>query len=377
MANQRLDIYVVESRKFQRVIPIPWAEPAPAAVEPYPGWLPPLALKRRDIDRKLLSIVLSEYPAGPGFLAGFFPGSASVTANFVQFDTKLQKPLEINVYPSTVPTPALYPSFVPVGFNFRRDIERQLLEVELNEYPVTPPGFAAGFFPGSKLAESFYTRFDAQLQEFPQLDQFTSIPPGFLSGFYPGPFVVKANRTIFKRTLQKVELDQYTLTPPGFLSGFYPAFPNPPYTKRHQKRSERRVQQLDQFTPTPPGFLSGFYPAFNLEKANLIRFDTKLQKFPTLSQYPAISFQFDLTVASFSMTAPSLIWQGNFNWTFSAPVAFAMTAAVLDLQFAWTKILKGADETYSEIAKGGSESYTDIECSEDETYTDIPKGKSP
>ena len=291
----------------------------------------------------------------PGFLAGYYPGSALVLAFSIGFSTTLQALPELNVYPETPTalTAQEYPSWLnPIRHRQHQD-RVHLTGLELNEYPATPailtaqgypaylspathtwqidrihlapleideyPGIllSAEDYPAFKFVESFRTDFTVALQTLPELDRYAP-SPAFLSGFYPAPVLVKGMRTAFTtKLLTPQELNTYPLAP-----------------------------SIAPFTAylAPQKFTSNFY-------------GHRLLQVPEIDEYPGIppvTITFTLTTAS-----------------------FAMVTEDLTVQFSWTAILKGADESYSSLSKGASESYSDISKGSDESYTDIDKGEEP
>ena len=278
MSDRQFVIRTVESRRLLETTPIPWAEPAPPTAQGYPSFLEPVFYKRRDIKRTLQGVKLDQFTETPvGFAAGFYPASALAQSFHSAFSTKPQTLPILDEYPLTPVAAALTAFLAPAQFR-RHQKRKHLAPIELNQFTVTPVGFADGFFPGSKLAESNRINFSTNLQRLPENNNYPH------SGFFPGSALAKSFRTKFKRKLlQPLELDDYQT--PLADSGFYPGSA---LAESFRIRFARKLQtppELDQFTVTPVGFQDGFYPGSKLAESFRYSFNVKLQTLE-LGEYP-------------------------------------------------------------------------------------------
>jgi hypothetical protein len=268
----------------------------------FEGFFPaPIRLKRipvtygREAQRPL---ELDERPPTPaGFFDGFWPGSKAVESLFVSFDTALQKIPELDRYKPPPVSDENYAGYTPV-LTFRVSFTRTLQVLAIPpEYPPTPPGFFAGFYPAAERIDSFTWSFQRTIQRI-ELDERPPTPPGFFEGFFPAPFRVKRIPTTYGREAQRVlNPHVYPPTPAGFFDGFWPASKLPPtfrieftrviqavlippvypetpvsaedypaltpVLKANRVDFTRTLQalELNEYPETPPGFFEGFFPA--------------------------------------------------------------------------------------------------------------------
>jgi len=116
------------------------------------------------IRKRLDPLELNERPATPpGFLSGFYPGSKAVEALTKSSSYSLQTVPELNVYPQALISVPITSTDL-IGYNFNPGLSRKRLDVELSEYPATPPGFLSGFYPGSAAVQAFRHKFERTLQ---------------------------------------------------------------------------------------------------------------------------------------------------------------------------------------------------------------------
>lgn len=182
----------------------------------------------------------------------------------------------------------------------RSDVKISLLE--LNVFPDTPPGFAAGFFPASELKKSFRWSFKFKQQpleqnEYPfsattssvlfiglaspyivdfqkprkaqrELSQpdYPVTPITSDPGFYPASELKKAFRYKFRYHLQTAENDEYFQPSVEYeytIGGAWEAEPG----KKSRKRRLQRAPDVVSAAPVSPEFYSGYYPGSALLKA--------------------------------------------------------------------------------------------------------------
>lgn len=142
-----------------------------------------------------------------------------------------------------------YPAFLEPIHLKRKELKRNLLEVELDQF--TTLFSLSGFYPGSTLAESNRIRFDVSRQDLPELNEFPAIDLFALSGFYPGSGLAESNKIEYKVTIQQLpQLDQFTPTP-GLLAGFYPGSALAKSFKSSYKTNLLTVPELDTYPATP------------------------------------------------------------------------------------------------------------------------------
>jgi hypothetical protein len=185
--------------------------PQAAADEPLPAFTPSGFNFNPGLTRALQTVELNEFPATPAaYYSGYYPGSGPVTANFKQSNYNRIDLPELNSYPAT---PALVPysSIVKSGFNFNSGLSRKRLGVELNEFPATPAGYYSGYYPGSKLAEGFRTKFDRKLQTV-ELNEYPAPPtsPAILPAFMAPDVFYRAGK---RNLLYLPEQNSYPATP--------------------------------------------------------------------------------------------------------------------------------------------------------------------
>ena len=145
-----------------------------------------------------------------------------------------------------VPPSNLYPAFLEPILLKRRDLNRDLLELD-QVTPINPFGLS-GFYPASIMSTSHTARFDVLKQDLPELNQFPA--DQFQdSGFFPASTIAESNKFEYKVNFQQ-------------------------------------LPQLDQFTPRP-GSLAGFYPGSEISQSLKVSYTTKLLLTTELDQYPA------------------------------------------------------------------------------------------
>lgn len=213
MSNPQFVVYEVASRRLQRVVGIPWAEPAPVVAVPYPSFLAPKSFRHDGLNRKRTRLdppELNVYPETPPEAATFYPGWVAKAANESRYSARLQLLPQLDRFPVVVAEQPLTAFLAPKQFNIAQ--KRTLLTpLELDEYPETPV-----------------------------------IPDQPMTAFLaPKQFKAEQRREL----LQPLELDSYP--PPIVPEQPLTAFLEPELFRRHQVRQERRISPLDVYPVTP------------------------------------------------------------------------------------------------------------------------------
>ena len=299
--SKRVDSFQISfDRDLQTVPQLDEFKPPPVSAEDYAGYTPVEKFQwsfKRTLQPILNPHVYPETPAG--FFAGFFPGSKRAESFAWSFDTSIQ-PVRLDRFPPPPVSADDYAAFTPVPTIRRRDLNRRLQSVgNPHVYPPTPPGFFAGFFPGSARVNANRTAFARRLQALPQLDRFPPKPPEPFTAYTP---VLKSIVSDFERELQRLpQLDQFTPTPAGFFAGFWPGSKRVEAVLAEFQRQLQKLPPLDEFKPTPPpASIIATMPAL---MANRSEFDRRLLQRPEHHEYP--------------QTPPSLI-EGMAPWAMRA-----------------------------------------------------------
>jgi hypothetical protein len=89
--------YEIASRRHVGVAAIPWAEPAAEGEVPYPSYLAPVFLKRKELNRLFVDVELNTYPETPsGYYSGYYPGSGLAESNRIEFKVNHLEPLDLD-----------------------------------------------------------------------------------------------------------------------------------------------------------------------------------------------------------------------------------------------------------------------------------------
>lgn len=248
---------------------------------------------------------LNNYPETPqAYYEGEFPGSKIVETLRTNFNVKLQKLPEHNVYPLTHYYPASnLETSNKVSFKTKLQRLPQLdLHPETNQHSAyvlqeanrvefkvnhltaleafdAPKNF--GEYPGSALATSFRANFKVKRQTLSELNIYPLIQVAEDIVAWETHFE-KTKQTKFKR--QNVELNTYPVTPTGYYSGYYPGSKSVETLKANFNARIQPLPQLDSF-PAAPVVVD--VDAFKLWPTYRISFKVKIQNVIGVERFPA------------------------------------------------------------------------------------------
>lgn len=289
---------------------------------------------------------------------GHYPGPALATSFRVSFDIALQG-VELNEYPEPVIVPAAHNTAKPLFDVYREESRKHKTVVPIPwALPLVPPAL-----PSFALARSFRVSFDIRRIDV-QLDEYPPTPPVP----YPSYVLEKVFRTDFNIRRLDVRLDEYPVTP--LSSESYPSFV-PPLAFRTEFSVEHLKVILDEY-PTSP-LTPAVYPSFlapvmfksefsiTLIKQRLDEYKAPIPPDPT-GHFPgsALATGFKSGFFGFKLLRPTQLDQYPVTPPPPPP--------------AWNVINKGAAEVYVAIAKGTNESFSDTAKGANETWVVIDKG---
>ena len=277
----------VEFKRTLQILP----HPEDAAVTPFVAWTPAEKALRSEFTRTLITpLELNERPPTPfGFQWGFYPGSARVEANSIEFKrTRRDLPLlsEHRRTPIDFRT-GQWPAHLQLK-PFRVEFTRSVQAVIHNaEHPQTPPIFVN--YP-SQFAVPTIRRRETRRKHQAAINAhvYTPTSPLFYAGEYPASRAVKlVKESEFNRTHRRTPIQpQFPPAVPGFRQGFWPASAGVTTFTHSFERQLVELPQLDEHPATPPGFFTGFWTGFLQLKPFKIAFTRTLQKIPLLPAAP-------------------------------------------------------------------------------------------
>jgi len=125
---------------------------------------------------------------------------------------------------------------------------------------------ASGYFPGSRLAESFRSKFEIERQKLPELNVY---PAPAVANLYPAFVELKAHRIAYDIQRQgPPELNQYTETPATLCAYLAPKQFNVNFDRRHLTALEINVY------PAAPSTTAAVPPSYNRPKEPIRQLET-------------------------------------------------------------------------------------------------------
>jgi hypothetical protein len=274
--------------RSRRALSIGWMDALTAqiqapAVPPVSAWLAPVVIKRRETKRRLIVLdqaVIERYtppsiawsdppnvirvefkrklqelaaqvelppPVAPPTAQGF-PAWTTVPLPATSQDRRLQSALESPVYPQTPQPEPNFCARIPTGFHKRRETERRLLTVELDEFTATPAGEVSD---DRALAAPFVTRKTRSRRHLraPELLAVAAAePPGPSEADVPAFTLTKAKRRKSRQGLFLSSGD----TVEARVQAQYPSWPAPLAIKRRETARTLRVAAHNALYPATP-----------------------------------------------------------------------------------------------------------------------------
>jgi hypothetical protein len=187
----------VRSRKLNQVTWNPSYPETPESVDSFPGWLAPVA--------NLVKFDISRVPHYRGASApiNIYPAWKTEVVSRRTGHRRLVLLPSLSSYPETPDTSySGHPSYVP-GPTLRINFDHKLLKnPEHNVYPTGVSGHHSGYHPGSQRVSSIRSKFERTNQSLPEHNEYPTQVSPHHTGYYPGSKAVETLRSKSKRYLK-------------------------------------------------------------------------------------------------------------------------------------------------------------------------------